>query len=390
MLGYMSIREAAARWDISERRVQKLCEDGKLANTVRFGRKWGIPAGTGKPADGRNKKYVCAATHHYTERQIYIDLSALGGKILSQTETCTVYQIKNDTGSGIATMYHVFPGIKLIYNEMHMTEFKGHSAKSFTGAEDVMEIGYCREGRFEVESHNSRCAYIADGDLVVSVMSHTLKSSFFPLAHYRGITIFLDIPLASQIIETLSETLGIINIDLNTIKQKLCASQPFFIMRSTDSIQHVFSELYDAPDTVKESYIKLKMMEIMLFINRVEPELSVDRQRYFYRTQVNTVKAMRDFMTEHIDKQFTLDELSIRFNIPLTPMKNCFKSVFGAPIHNYMREYRLQTAATMLRETNEPVADIAAKVGYDSQTNFTVAFKSRTGLTPSEYRQVSV
>lgn len=326
MLGYMSIREAAARWDISERRVQKLCEDGELANTLRFSRKWGIPAGTGKPADGRIKKDVCAVAHHYTERQIYGDLSALGGKILFQSETSTVYQIKNDTGNGIARMYYVFPGIKLLYNEMHMTEFTGHSVKSFAGAADVMEIGYCREGRFEVESNNGRCTYIADGDLVVSIMSHTLKSSFFPLAYYRGITIFIDIPLASHIIETLSATLGIKNIDLNAIKQKLCASQPSFIMRSTDSIQHVFSELYDAPDMVKESYIKLKVMELLLFISRVEPEASVDRQRYFYKTRVDTVRVMRDFMIEHMDGKFTLDELSERFNIPLTPMKSCFNA----------------------------------------------------------------
>lgn len=71
-------------------------------------------------------------------------------------------------------------------------------------------------------------------------------------------------------------------------------------------------------------------------------------------------------------------------------MKSCFKSVFGLPIYNNMRVYRLQAADTMLRETNESVADIASKVGYDNHTNFTAAFKLRMGLTPLEYRQVSV
>jgi AraC-like DNA-binding protein len=68
-------------------------------------------------------------------------------------------------------------------------------------------------------------------------------------------------------------------------------------------------------------------------------------------------------------------------------MKSCFKSEFGAPIHAYMREYRVQAASALLRETDEPVAEIAAKVGYDSHAQFSSVFKSVTGASPSEYRK---
>lgn len=49
----MSVREAAALWDTSERRVQKLCEQGRVEGVMRFGRSWQIPKGAGKPADPR-------------------------------------------------------------------------------------------------------------------------------------------------------------------------------------------------------------------------------------------------------------------------------------------------------------------------------------------------
>jgi AraC-like DNA-binding protein len=104
---------------------------------------------------------------------------------------------------------------------------------------------------------------------------------------------------------------------------------------------------------------------------------------------VNAIKAMRDYITTHLDKQFTLQELSARFNIPLTAMKDCFKATFGAPIKTYMREYRLQTAAALLRETDEAIADIAVRVGYDSHTQFTATFKSAEGMSPSDYRKFS-
>jgi hypothetical protein len=54
-MDYISAREAAELWGITERRVQKLCEDGKIPGAVRFVRVWAIPKGTEKPIDGRLK-----------------------------------------------------------------------------------------------------------------------------------------------------------------------------------------------------------------------------------------------------------------------------------------------------------------------------------------------
>jgi AraC-like DNA-binding protein len=121
----------------------------------------------------------------------------------------------------------------------------------------------------------------------------------------------------------------------------------------------------------------------------VVPDEESER-RYFYKTRVNAIKAMREYMTTHLDKQFTLEELSARWDIPLTAMKSCFKSVFGEPIHTYMREYRMQTASALLRDTDCSIAEIGAKVGYDSHAQFSAAFKSATGMSPSEYRKVVV
>ena len=52
---YVSCAEAAAKWGISERRVQKLCEDNRIPGAVKFSRVWLIPKHTEKPVDGRRK-----------------------------------------------------------------------------------------------------------------------------------------------------------------------------------------------------------------------------------------------------------------------------------------------------------------------------------------------
>ena len=52
---YMTTQEAADLWGIKVRRVQTLCEQGKVESAKRLGHIWVIPAGTPKPIDGRTK-----------------------------------------------------------------------------------------------------------------------------------------------------------------------------------------------------------------------------------------------------------------------------------------------------------------------------------------------
>ena len=57
---YLSIKETALRWGISERRIQVLCKAGRIPGTITIGRTWGIPEEAIKPADARIKsgRYV--------------------------------------------------------------------------------------------------------------------------------------------------------------------------------------------------------------------------------------------------------------------------------------------------------------------------------------------
>ena len=51
----MNVKEAAERWNLSERRVRVLCSNGQIDGAFRRGKLWIIPDGAEKPADGRIK-----------------------------------------------------------------------------------------------------------------------------------------------------------------------------------------------------------------------------------------------------------------------------------------------------------------------------------------------
>ncbi len=52
---YMSCPEAAKKWGISDRRVQKLCEENRIPGLSRIGNMWLIPKDAEKPIDQRTK-----------------------------------------------------------------------------------------------------------------------------------------------------------------------------------------------------------------------------------------------------------------------------------------------------------------------------------------------
>jgi len=52
---FMTVKEAAAKWGISDRRVRILCSAGKIPGAFQQGRGWKIPANAVKPTDGRYK-----------------------------------------------------------------------------------------------------------------------------------------------------------------------------------------------------------------------------------------------------------------------------------------------------------------------------------------------
>ena len=61
-MDYITVREAAEKWNISPRLAQKLCTEGRIPGARKFGGAWAIPAGADKPEDLRRTNKDSAAS----------------------------------------------------------------------------------------------------------------------------------------------------------------------------------------------------------------------------------------------------------------------------------------------------------------------------------------
>lgn len=309
-----------------------------------------------------------------------------GTHTLSQDGDRFIFKLQNETGEGIMTRYLILPGIELLHNDFHMTTV--HSDRNKPLCEDILEINHCREGRFECEFADGGALYLGAGDLAVNMLTHPAREPWFPLSHYHGISVVVDLRTAQDTLQQISNVFDSAPIDLFAMRDRLCGENNCFIIRATDVIQPIFSELYAAPSGFRKDYCKLKMMELLLFLNSADPPALREKRAYITRTQADTIRAIRTYLVEHLERHITLPELSARFGIPLTTMKQNFKTVYGDTIGAYMQTYRMQKAMLLLQETGLNITEIAGLVGYQNASKFSEVFRQFSGATPSAYRKI--
>jgi AraC-like DNA-binding protein len=85
-------------------------------------------------------------------------------------------------------------------------------------------------------------------------------------------------------------------------------------------------------------------------------------------------------------KQWTVPALSAAVGLSRSPFAARFTALVGQPPMAYLKRWRLQLAATLLRQQAVALASVAERVGYDSTPAFSRAFTRLFGVSPGRYR----
>lgn len=289
------------------------------------------------------------------------------------------FHLENESGTGDITLYRVFPGIELVYNDMHMAYCNKHQQP----APHVMEINYCKEGRCECLFGGDQYCYMSAGDLSFCSLHDSTHQSEFPTSHYHGITVTIDF---SAVTEEMERILELLAVDITRIKA-LSQAKDFTILRADPTAEHIFSEPYKVPPSIRRGYIRVKVLELLLVLTGLDLPKDSAKRASFPAAQIETVKQIHTFLLEHFSEHYTIDELSERFDISPTIMKKCFRGVYGDSVYAYMKKYRLQVAERLLKESRATVGEIALQVGYQNPNKFTSAFCAEYGIPPTSYRK---
>ena len=86
-------------------------------------------------------------------------------------------------------------------------------------------------------------------------------------------------------------------------------------------------------------------------------------------------------------RKWTAADLAREAGTSRTVLADRFNALLGRPPIDYVLSWRIQLAADRLRNSRDPLAAIAADVGYESEAAFSRAFKRVTGISPGRWRE---
>ena len=110
--------------------------------------------------------------------------------------------------------------------------------------------------------------------------------------------------------------------------------------------------------------------------------------RLFYDGKVaEAVALVAAFITAHCADELPLERLSRIGCMSISKLKDAFHVRYGCTITQYIQGQRTEQAGRLLRETDLPVSQVAAIVGYQNPSRFAEIFRRNTGRSPAEYRR---
>lgn len=98
------------------------------------------------------------------------------------------------------------------------------------------------------------------------------------------------------------------------------------------------------------------------------------------------LKRVLSFMEEHYWEALTLAEMARVAGLSRMHFAAQFRISTGAKPHEYLLRLRVERAQKLMMESDEPLAQVAFSVGFQTQAHFTTVFRRFAATTPHRWR----
>lgn len=93
-----------------------------------------------------------------------------------------------------------------------------------------------------------------------------------------------------------------------------------------------------------------------------------------------------NYIHANYSKNITLDDLAVTANVSKSEVLRYFKAIINTSPIKYLKNFRLQNAAYMLKNSAYSIQTIYELCGFDNNSYFSKSFKEQYHCSPREYR----
>lgn len=153
------------------------------------------------------------------------------------------------------------------------------------------------------------------------------------------------------------------------------------------ALKQCLSQMEDLCESKEKGYelgVKAAVLQMIFLLIRKYPRVkevsSPDRER---------LKEVLKRIERNISENLTVTEMAEFCGWSDSHFMRWFKKMTGLSFISYVNERRLAAAAEALRKSDDKILGISQEAGFANLSNFNRQFKSRYGMTPKEYREMS-
>jgi AraC-like DNA-binding protein len=139
---------------------------------------------------------------------------------------------------------------------------------------------------------------------------------------------------------------------------------------------------------LRAAYVAAKAQELLVLglDQLLRPQTTGAPAVKLTKRDIRALHAVRTLIEENLAHAPSVQALSLKAGINRNKLFYGFKSLFGVSVSQHLQDRRIEEGYRLLTTTAEPLGEIAARVGFRHQCNFSTAFRARYGFAPRALR----
>lgn len=247
---------------------------------------------------------------------------------------------------------------------------------------NYLEIGFCYEGQGRMLLGEEEVRFSGrEFSVIPPNYPHTTDSDLGTVSRWEYLFVdvegflrsFLDTPVRAD-----------------KVIQRIYSKALFLEENQSPSISAKILKIMNIMRDGEEFYLeeaKGILASLLVEIARLNRRSEEERVEEEKGKLTNMITRVQDFVSYHYMEDIKVEDLAKSCHISETHFRRVFTSYMKMSPLEYINTVRINTACELLQKTDEPVADIAHKCGFTTNSTFNRNFKQLMGVTPVEWRK---